>query len=189
MHLEVLDVYPKISSKSPYRGTTKTSTLPPLYRFDPHSLHSYFCGVNFESEMTSAGSQLYIRVSIRVKVTRFPSYFHSNWVDSQLMPLHISVTLRQNWVGGGGTPFRVKFDSAEIRLWFIVENSHVYLTQFVQYLYIWPQGRRYVFYRFRYAIDKKGHCNVKNFTNGLHADNNHLCVQHINYHCIHKVTL
>ena len=70
--------------------------------------------------MASAGSQLHPRV----KVTRFPSYFDSNGVDSQLMPCtpfrikvtptSESVTLTRNGVDSQLTPFRVKFDSADI---------------------------------------------------------------------------
>ena len=51
--------------------------------------------------------------------------FNSNWVYSQSMPLHseskynseIRVTLTRNGVDSQLTPFRVKFDSAEIRVY------------------------------------------------------------------------
>ena len=62
---------------------------------------------------------------MRVKVIRFPYYFDSNWVDSQLMPPYsipnqsnseIRVIFTRNGVDSQLTPFPVKFDSAEIRV-------------------------------------------------------------------------
>ena len=63
--------------------------------------------ISAESNLTQKWRQLGVN-SIRVKVTRFPSYFDSNWVDSQLMttPFRVKVTPKSEskWLGWSWLP-------------------------------------------------------------------------------------
>ena len=87
-------------------------------------IHSYFCGVKFDTEIASAGSQLHPSQSdsfselLWLELSWFSvDALHPNQSNSE-----IRVTLTRNGVDSQLTPFRVKFNSAEIRVCQIIED-------------------------------------------------------------------